>query len=525
MKMDFLKYSSCLSALAAMLFAVSCSDSDPSPAPAPPPAPTPPPANSAPTFTSPAAASSAENASGTVYTASASDADGDTLSFSISGGADQGDFVIDANSGALSFATAPDFENPGDADNDNIYVVEIQVSDGSLTTTLTVSITITDVDPEIQVRRVATGFSQPLYLTGLTDGSGRVYVVEREGVIHILDPETGDISNTPFADLTGVVVVTGEGGLLGFALAPDFATSGEYYVHSTNAAGDSELRRFSVLAGDPERTDPASGDIILTVPQSADNHKGAWIDFGADGFLYIAIGDSGGSDDPLDFAQDIDELEGKILRIDVTGDDFPGDAGRDYAIPADNPFVGVAGADEIWHLGLRNPYRNSFDRATGDLYIGDVGQGRIEEIDFQPAGVGGLNYGWVDLEGTLDNLGTNQPNFTPPVLQYEHGADPFGAFEGRSVTGGYVYRGPLTDFVGQYIFGDFISGNLWSVPVSSLSQGATVEAGDPDFVSRTADFAPDFGEINAISSFGEDAAGNLYILDFDGEIFRLESAN
>ena len=262
---------------------------------------------------------------------------------------------------------------------------------------------------------------------------------------------------------------------------------------------------------------PASGDVILVIPHPGQsNHNGGWIEFGPDNLLYLGVGDGGGAGDPPGNAQNRNVLLGKILRIDPAGDAFPGDTNRDYAIPAGNPFAGGGGSPEVWAYGLRNPFRAGFDGATGNLWIGDVGQGAREEVDLMRPTDGGANFGWNLVEGTL---GTPQPGFTPPVAEYSHGSGPR---EGRSITGGRVYRGPVEALRGQYIFADFISNNIWSLPVASVSVGTTLASGA--FILRNADFTPNAGTIGTIAAFGTDQAGNLYIVDLGGEIFRIEAS-
>lgn len=477
------------------------------------------PGNRAPVFSSAATVNVAENSSGTVYSATATDADGNALTFAISGGADAARFAI-TGAGALSFVAPPDFEAPADADGNNVYLVQLSVSDGQSTATLALSVTVTDrTDGAFRVRRVATGFVQPLYLTAVPDGSGRVFVVQQGGQIRILTPSSGAIGGTPFLNISATISSGGERGLLGFVPAPDFATSGTFYVYVTNLAGDTELRRYQAMSGNRDVGDPASGDVILTKAQPFANHNGGWIDFGADGFLYIGSGDGGGGGDPQNNGQNINVLLGKLLRIDVRSDAFPADASRDYAIPPTNPFAAGGGAPEIWAYGLRNPFRNSFDRTTGNLYLGDVGQNAVEEIDLIPSGQSGLNFGWSRLEGTQTFAGTPPPGSIFPVAEYMHGSGPV---QGNSVTGGYVYRGPVEALQGHYIFGDFIAGAIWSIPVASLVQGQTFASNR--FTVRTAEFAPATGTIDNIASFGVDQAGNLYIVDYDGEIFVIEPA-
>ncbi len=484
------------------------------------PPPTPP--NRAPTFTSPAVISVAENSAGTIYTATASDADGNPISFSLSGGADQGAFLI-TGSGALSFALPPDFEAPADADQNNIYLVRIGASDGQTSTILDLSITITNSGSDsFRVSRVGVGFNQPLYLTALRDGTGRLLVVEKIGRIRILNPATGAIAAAPFLDISASISTDGERGLLGLALAPNFETSGDFYVYLTNPGGDIEVRFYRAPAtnsGTRDQADPASGDVIMTIPHPGfSNHNGGWVDFGNDGFLYLATGDGGGGGDPNNNSQNVNSLLGKLLRIDVSRDDFPADTLRDYAIPAGNPFGQANGRPEIFALGLRNPFRAGFDRSNGNLYVGDVGQSAMEEIDLLRPGDGGANFGWPFREGSRDFRGGGPASLVPPVAEYAAGSGPL---QGRSVTGGYVYAGPVESLRGQYFFGDFVTGNSWSIPVSQLALGSTVPSSQ--FIIRTTDFAPAQGAINNISSFGLDQSGNLFIVDFDGEIFRVEA--
>jgi glucose/arabinose dehydrogenase len=478
-----------------------------------------PPANRPPAFTSAATASAPENGSGAVYTATATDPDGNPLTFSLSGGADRAAFSITAG-GVLSFAQPPDFEAPTDADANNIYLVQLAVSDGTTSATLDLAVTVTNVGPDaFRTRRVGTGFAQPLYLTGIPDGSGRVLVVQKGGLIRILDPVAGTVAATPFLNVSAQIATDGERGLLGLALAPDFNATGTFYVFVTDTAGHVQIRRYRTFAGNRDLADPATADIILDFAHPANNHNGGWLEFGADGLLYAGTGDGGGSGDAANNAQNTNVPHGKILRIDPRTDAFPADALRDYAIPAGNPFAAGGGLPEIWAYGLRNPFRASFDPLTQNLWIGDVGQNAREEIDLMRPADGGANFGWRIMEGTAIFAGPSIPGLVPPVAEYLHGGGPR---EGDSVTGGYVYRGPVEALRGNYFFGDFITGNLWSIPLARIAFGATVPSSQ--FVLRRADFTPNAGVINNISSFGVDQAGNLYIVDFDGEIFRVEPA-
>ncbi len=487
----------------------ACSEETPDP---------PPPGNEAATFTSPSTANAAEDSSGVIYTATANDPDGDPLTFSIAGGADASRFSI-TDDGALSFAVPPNFERPRDAGRDNVYEVTVRVNDSFQNTDLALQITVTDGPEPYQLVRVATGLDAPLSLVG-RPGSDDVFVGEREGVIQILDPATGAVNGTPFLNISASVGTAGEGGLLGLAPAPDYTTSGHIYVHVTNNAGDTEIRRYTRFPFAPSQADPTSELLILTTAQPDTNHNGGWIGFGPDDFLYIALGDGGGSGDPFGNGQDRDTILGAMLRIDPTADDFPTNVSRNYAIPPDNPFATSPGADEIWAYGLRNPFRSSFDRDTGDLYIGDVGQGDIEEVDLIPAGTTtALNFGWPVREGTAREQGDDDPSFTPPIAEYGHGTGPR---KGRSINGGYVYRGPIAALDGRYFFSDFISDNVWSLPVSEISQGSTISS--DDFILETNVLTPDAGSLASMVGFGEDNDGNLYILSISGDIFRIDPA-
>jgi Ca2+-binding RTX toxin-like protein len=359
---------------------------------------------------------------------------------------------------------------------------------------------------QIDAVRIATGLSQPLFLTHAPDDPTRLFVVEKGGQIEIVNPATGARNATPFLDVVGQIATSGEQGLLGLAFHPNYAANGKAYVYLSLPNGDTQVREYTRDAANANRLDPASARTILTIDQPAEynNHKGGWIAFGPDGDLYIATGDGGGGGDPLGAGQNIDTLLGKILRIDVDGDDFPAEPQRNYAIPDGNPFAAGAGLDEIFAYGLRNPWRNSFDRATGTLYIADVGQGAREEINL---GAVGANYGWNRYEGSLPYAGGSSAGLTFPIHEYAHSI-------GRSVTGGYVMRsGEQEGLHGQYLFADFVTDRLFSLSDATGSWVAT---------DRTAQLLyPAGGSISAAASFGEDADGNVYLVDFDGELFRL----
>ncbi|MEL7487421.1 MAG: PQQ-dependent sugar dehydrogenase [Pseudomonadota bacterium] len=493
--------------LAAILALAGCSSSED---------PVAPPANAAPAFSSLGSVTVEENANDVVYTAMANDPDGDAVSFSLAGGPDAAAFAL-TPAGALTFAMAPDFEDPDDANSDNVYELTISATDGAASTTIDLIVTVTDDASGFSVRRIASGLSQPLFVAGRGDGSNRIFIVERTGRIEILNLDTGSINLAPFLDISATISTAGEFGLLGFALAPDFSTSGAFYVYASNTVGDTEIRRYQTSAGNSDIADVATENVILSFPQPATNHNAGWIGFGPDDLLYIASGDGGGAGDPFMNGQDRTTLLGALLRIDPSTDAFPADPSRDYAIPADNPFAAGGGAPEIYAYGLRNPFRASFDRDTGVLYIGDVGQGAIEEIDIIRPGEAGLNFGWPILEGTQTFSAGATAGLTPPIAEYAHGDGPR---EGDSITGGYVYRGPAESLQGQYVFADFIDGNFWSIPAASVSQGATISS--DAFAIQTAAFAPDAGSLSSPASFGEDDAGNLYIADIAGDVFVVD---
>lgn len=361
---------------------------------------------------------------------------------------------------------------------------------------------------EIETRMVTSGLTQPVFVTAPA-GDPRLFIVERGGLIRVLGP--GASAPTPFLDISDRVLADGgtERGLLGLAFAPDYGTSGRFFVNYVNQANDTVVASF-LASGN--QANPNSGTTVLTVDQpGASNHKAGWIGFRPnDGTnLYIALGD-GGSDSGT--AQNPSNNLGKMLRVDVSGDDFPSDPNRNYAIPQGNPFVGQTGNEEIWAMGLRNPYRNSFDRANGNFWIADVGAGSREEIDFESAGSdGGANYGWPLIEGNL----THQPlpDAVPPIYDYPHGS---GSFEGNVVTGGYVYRGPIEELQGLYFFADFGNERIWSLETDPIT-GAPIAGTRKDWTDI---FAHPDG-IHQISSFGEDTLGNLYIVDYGGQVFAL----
>lgn len=343
------------------------------------------------------------------------------------------------------------------------------------------------------LEQVVSGISRPVVITHAHDA--RLFIVEQGGVIELL--KDGALNPTPFLDITARVSSDGERGLLGLAFPSDHAASGRFYVYYTDRDGDTVVSRFSVSA-DPDRADAGSEEVLLTQDQPASNHNGGQLAFGPDGYLYIGIGDGGGSGDPRGNAQAMGHLLGKLLRIDVSGD-------SGYAVPSSNPFIDNEWAmDEIWATGLRNPWRFSFDSLTGDLYIADVGQNAIEEVNVQSTdSPGGENYGWNIMEGDAcfqPSTGCDRSGLTLPAFSYRQGAQ-----TGASITGGYVYRGEdVPSLIGLYVYGDFVSGRIWGTSqASGWSQRPLVDSGF------------------RISTFGEDATGELYVADYSsGRIYR-----
>jgi glucose/arabinose dehydrogenase len=317
------------------------------------------------------------------------------------------------------------------------------------------------------------------------DGSGRLFVIEKRGRIRII--ENGQLSPNPFLDITDRVDESGnEQGLLGLAFNPNFSQNGYFYVNYTGQGGDTHISRFQANG---DNADPGTELNLLKIKQPFPNHNGGSLTFGPDGFLYAGLGDGGSQGDPFGNAQNLKSLLGKILRIDVN-------SAQPYAVPSDNPF-----GNEIMYYGLRNPWRISFDKQTGDLYIGDVGQGDWEEIDFVPAGShGGLNFGWNVYEGNHDykNNGATG-DFVFPVAEYSHTEG------GCSITGGYVYRGPMSEWNGIYLYGDYCSGKVWGLIKSG-------EQWQNQLLFETH---------VQITSFGQDEKGEIYMLSDDGDVYQL----
>jgi glucose/arabinose dehydrogenase len=360
----------------------------------------------------------------------------------------------------------------------------------------------------VKLQEVARGFSFPTFVASEPQDASRLYVTEQNtGRIHLIDG--GQRVQGPFLDLGGKVEAGGfEQGLLGLAFHPDFAVNGYFYVNYTapadGGASKTVVERYSV-SEDPNRADAASALLILEIPQPDKIHNAGMLAFGPDGYLYIATGDGGPGNDPDNRAQSLDTLLGKILRIDVDG-------AEPYAIPPDNPFAAKQDArPEIWAYGLRNPWRFSFDRLTGDMYIGDVGERAREEINFEPFdSPGGLNYGWRVREGSICRPGQNVcelPGATEPIHDYDK-------LLTASVTGGYVYRGSaIPEIEGLYFFGDYSNGKIWSLRHDGEQ---VIEFRDWSGPLRAPVLIPTY------SSFGEDADGELYVVEWlGGGIYKL----
>jgi glucose/arabinose dehydrogenase len=347
--------------------------------------------------------------------------------------------------------------------------------------------------------RVAVGFSlvttvpgSPLAVTNADDGTGRLFVAEQAGAVYIV--AGGTVNPTPFLNIAGQVSGGGEQGLLGLAFHPDFPTDNRVFVDYTDGAGDTIVSSFRV---DPGASTVVTGReaVVIAIDQPYANHNGGAIQFGPDGYLYIALGDGGSGGDPGNRAQDLGSLLGKILRLDVS-------AAAGYAIPGSNPF-----GSAIWHYGLRNPFRFSFDRATGDLWIGDVGQNAWEEVDVARAGVGGLNFGWRIMEGNhcySPSSGCPTAGLTLPVVEYPHNPG------GCAVIGGNVYRGSAYPVLrGGYVFSDECTGFVWAVNAAGSGPQPLVQVADVG---------------GGIAGYGEDEAGELYAVALGGQLYRVTAA-
>ena len=366
-------------------------------------------------------------------------------------------------------------------------------------TLLLLLITTFSFSQDIYTILFADGFSNPVEMQNV--GDDRLFIVEKRGVIEILQLD-GTTNPTPFLDIQNIVLTPGgnydERGLLGLAFHPDYINNGYFYVNYIDNSGNTQISRFSVSTSDPSIADPDSEFQILEVEQPYINHNGGCLRFGPEGYLYIGLGDGGSAGDPENRSQNLQTLLGKMLRIDIDNTE----GSTNYAVPSNNPFVGDPNAlDEIWSYGLRNPWRFSFDSETDELWIGDVGQGSIEEIDRAAAGVSGQNYGWRCYEGNQEYNTSGCPmefDLTFPVAEYSHSGG------NCSITGGYVYRGEIYEnFLGIYFYADFCSGEIGTIDQSNnqINHGSY----DGSWVS-----------------FGEDKNKELYIIDNFGSIYKIE---
>jgi len=380
-------------------------------------------------------------------------------------------------------------------------------------------VTVDGAHAQLRGQTFVSGFQAPVAFEQDPTNRSVHFVVQQAGRIRVV--RDGAILPADFLNLTSSIASGGERGLLGLAFAPDYATSGRFFVNFTNTGGDTVVARFrrsanAVVADAGSRFDLLLGGSQRFIDQPFANHNGGHLAFGPDGYLYIGMGDGGSGNDPDHRAQNPNELLGKMLRIDIN---VPDSDNAGYKVPSDNPFVGGHPAlDEIWAFGLRNPWRYSFDAVarggTGALIIGDVGQSQREEIDYEPRGQGGRNYGWRNREGTRDNV-VSRPLYsppTPPIFEY-------GRSDGGSITGGFVYRGSRlgTVYRGRYFFADFVSGRVWSI---ALTISGTGDATASDRREHTAELGGST-VLGNISSFGVDADGELYILNYSGSVVRI----
>lgn len=386
--------------------------------------------------------------------------------------------------------------------------------------TLACSLTQAQVPNDVGLELV-TSVSDNMGVRHAGDGSGRLFVITQDGVIRVIDNQD-NLLTTPFLDIDAKVNSSGnEQGLLGLAFHPNYNQNGYFFVNYTKSgsnSGDTIIERYQVSAGDPNVANPNSGTIIMRIIQDYSNHNGGNIAFGPDGYLYIGMGDGGSGGDPENRGQHIDSVLGTIMRIDVDNNNAPSHPapinfedhvcpqdGSNYAIPASNPFANSPSAcPEVWTYGWRNPWRWSFDKLTGDMIVGDVGQNQREEISFQAAtSTGGENYGWNCREGDIAYLGCTG-TFVEPILVKTHSGNRC------SITGGYRYRGPVDSIQGEYIYGDYCSGQVW---FANNESGPWTESEwtIPNGISFTF----------ALTSFGEDEDGNVYIVKRSGDIYRI----
>lgn len=495
--------------MAASLLLAGCGgDSSPTPSP------TPTPGNAAPAFTSAATVSVPENTTTSFYAAAATDPNGDAFDFSINGGADASKFRI-TTAGALSFVASPDFENPTDADRNNVYQVTLAVSDGRSYSTLALSVTVTDVaGGAVTLRRIATGLTGMVAAIGLDDGSGRLLVAQSGGRVSVVTPD-GSRPVTTFLDISPELTE-----LRGIALSPNFANNGLVYLSiyrpprltvvppETDASW--EIRSYRVLDYDRAQANPASQQTVLVkpalTPAQQKTSRTNWIGFGPDGYLY-ATQDAGerGALNPSG-------LYGHVIRIDMSRDDFPTDGIQNYGIPATNPYAtSNTCARDAWVDGFYTPGRASIDRTTGNLWIGDVGiQNEPERVILVRPGDGGANF-----SPRIDD--TCNTTLSSEVARLTHG----GSLDTNEVLGGFVYRGPLESIQGQYFFAD-VTGFLTSSPIYSFPAARATPSQllpTSEITTRT-----DLTGAGRLVGFGEDIAGNLYLLNSNGEIYMVVAA-
>lgn len=348
----------------------------------------------------------------------------------------------------------------------------------------------------IGLETFAIGFSRPVEITNA--GDSRLFVVEKGGKIKILNADK-TTNTTAFLDLTGQVATGNEQGLLGLAFHPDYASNGLFFINYTNTSGNTVIAKYTVNSGNPNIANASTGSIILTIAQPFANHNGGTLKFGPDGFLYIGMGDGGDGGDPGNRAQNTTDFLGKMLRIDVN-------SGTPYGIPADNPYFGITGADEIWALGLRNPWKFSFDKVKNNLWIADVGQNNIEEINVAGSTEAGINYGWRCYEGNSAYNTTGCPSassFKFPLIDINHSTDVC------SVTGGYAYNGSIyPNFKGLYFFTDYCNPKIGMLTTTGTITYSSVFSG------------------NNFSTFGEDSSGELYIAAINnGTIYKIKDTS
>ncbi|HEX8026546.1 MAG TPA: PQQ-dependent sugar dehydrogenase [Candidatus Limnocylindrales bacterium] len=356
--------------------------------------------------------------------------------------------------------------------------------------------------PAIQLQLLVGGLSQPVYLTSARDGTGRLFIVEKTGRIRVWSGSS--LLSTPYLDIHTLVTGGSEQGLLGLAFSPKFTTDHKLYIDYTDVNGNTKIVEYRQSTGSPNTVDTSTRRTVLTITQPFANHNGGDIVFGPDGYLYIGMGDGGSAGDPNNNGQNLSSLLGKLLRINP----LSYTSTRGYTIPSSNPFVGRTGRDEIWSYGLRNPWRFSFDRVAGTLWIGDVGQDTWEEVDRagrSTAGAGrGVNYGWHVMEGRScysPATNCNRTGKTLPPVEYKHLA-------GRcAITGGHAYRGTaISGMAGLYLFGDYCTGEIWYTNATSTAQVSAVRLLDTSL---------------NISSFGEDASNELYVCDLNGAVYKV----